>query len=176
MTKNNSNDFEMVFTRPLSKIITPSYKEELESKFKESMLLFPELHPKTVKFGLRRKYVACARTYGFKDNQDIMLFGINPVEKLYYYTMGHEITHFMQEICNIPHGEKQCDVWTLARSELFIDKPPRYIDMASVVKKNWKDYKFEVRELCIKGIEVRKTERYYIQRIEEELIKKCLDN
>jgi len=176
MHKNDSNEFELLFTRPLSKVTTPSYKEELESKFRESMLLFPELHPKTVKFGLRRKHVASARTYGFRNNQDIMFFGINPVEKLYYYTIGHEITHFMQEISDIPHGEKQCDVWTLARSELFIDKAPRYIDMAGVVKKNWNDYKFEVRELCIEGIKVRKDKRFYIQRIEEELMKKCLDN
>ena len=176
MLKIDFNDFEMFFTSPLKKGSTASFREELESKFRESMLLFPLLHPKTVKFGLRRGCVATAHTYGFRDNQDFMLFGINPVEKLYYYPLGHEITHFVQEITDIPHGEKQCDVWTLARSELFTDRAPRYIDMAGVVRDNWNDYKVEVRNLCIKGIEIRESKRRYIQWIEEELIKKCLDN
>ena len=160
--ENDSNDFQIIYTKPLLKASTIEYRTELESKFRQSISLFPELNPKTVKFGLRNTCVASANTYQFKDNRDFMLFGVNPVDPLKFYTMGHEITHFLQAISDIPAGEKQCDVWTIARDELFLDKPPRYIDIPTVIRKDWDSYKDEIRSLVIEAIEMRKSERCYI--------------
>lgn len=162
LIKNDSNDFQIIYTKPLLKESTIEYRAELESKFRQSILFFPELNPKIVKFGLRTTCVASANTYQFKDNQDSMSFGINPVDPLKFYIMGHELTHFLQAISDIPAGEKQCDVWTLAKSDLFLDKPPRYIDISSDIRKDWDSYKDEIRRLAIEAIEMRKSERRYI--------------
>jgi len=122
--------------------------------------------PQTVKFGLRTTCVASANTHGFMDDRNFMLFGVNPVETLKFYSIGHELTHFIQAIANIPSGEKQCDMWTIARSELFLDKPPRYIDIPISIRKDWDSYKSKVRGLCIEAIEIRKNKVRYIQWME----------
>lgn len=160
--ENDSNEFKIIYTRPLLKASTIEYRAELESKFRQSISLFPELNPRTVKFGLRTTCVASASTYQFEDNRDFMLFGVNPVDPLKFYTMGHELTHFMQVISDIPAGEKQCDVWTIAKSDLFLDKPPRYIDISTAIRKDWNLYRDEIRRLSIEAIEMRKSERRYI--------------
>lgn len=160
--ENHSDDFQIIYTKPLLKTSTFEYRADLESKFRQSISLFPELNPKTVKFGLRTTCVASASTYQFEDKRDFMLFGVNPVDPIKFYTIGHEITHFMQVISDIPAGEKQCDVWTMAKSELFLDKPPRYIDISTTIRKNWDLYKYEIRKLAIEAIEIRKNKKRYI--------------
>lgn len=172
LIKNNPNDFQVIFTKPLIKASTLDYRTELVSKLRKSMLLFPELHPKIIKFGLRTRATAIAHTYGFVENQDFMLIGINPIEKLYYYILGHELTHFLQKIANIPAGEKQCDIWTIIRSELFTDRHPHYIDISSAIKKDWDTYKSEVRKLCIEAIKIRNKKRCYIAWLEEKIAEK----
>jgi len=172
LIKNDPNDFQVIFTKPLIKASTIEYRTELVSKLRKSMLLFPELHPKIIKFGLRTGATAIAYTNGFRENQDFMLIGINPIEKLYYYILGHELTHFVQRITKFPGGEKQCDVWTLARDELFTDRPPHYIDIPSVIRKDWDTYKLEVRKLCIEAIEIRNKKRCYIAWLEEKIAEK----
>lgn len=166
---NNSNDFQVIFTKPLIRASTLDYRKELEFKLRKSMLLFPELHPKIIKFGLRSRATAIAHTYEFKNNQDFILIGINPVEYIYYYILGHELTHFVQKITDIPAGEKQCDVWTIKRSELFTDRHPHYIDIPVAVIKDWDAHKVKIRKLCIEAVKVRKNKRRYIQWLEEKI-------
>lgn len=169
LAENDSNEFRITYTEPLLKASTDEYRAELESKFRQSILLFPELNPKTVKFGLRRTCVASANTYQFECNQGLMSFGINPVEPITFYTIGHELTHFLQVISDIPSGEKQCDVWTIARNELFLDKPPRYIDIPPVVRKNWILHKDEIRKLTIEAKEIRNSKKQYIYWLEGKI-------
>lgn len=166
--------FEIVYTKPLLKASTPEYREELEFKFRKSMSLFTELDPKTVKFGLRNGPTATAHTYKFKDNRDFMLLGVNCHDPIHFHVMGHEIIHFIQEISDIPAGETQCDIWTLVKSELFLDRAPYYLHIPRFTLINWQRCKHMVRKLCIESIEVRKTNRQYIKWLESELIK--LDN
>ena len=170
IVKNNSNDFQVIFTKPLIGASTSDYRKELECKLRESMLLFPELHPKIIKFGLRTGATAIAYTNDFRDNQDFMLIGINPIEKIYYYVLGHELTHFIQRISKYPSGEKQCDVWTITRSELFTDRPPHYINIPSIIRKDWDAYKVKVRKLCIEAIEIRNSKRCYIAWLEKKIV------
>lgn len=170
MTKNDSNDFEIIYTKPLIRNSSDEYRADLEAKFRESISFFPELNPKAVKFGLRTTCVASAQTYRFEDNQDFMSFGVNPTEVTRYYTMGHELMHFEQAISDIPSGEKQCDVWTMAKNEIFVDKAPRYIDIPTIIRKYWGLYKYDVRRLSIEAIERRKKERRYIQWMETEIM------
>jgi hypothetical protein len=71
----------------------------------------------------------------------------------------------------IPSGEKQCDIWTLAREPLFCDDAPTYIKMPRIVRDRWPDYADAVRDLCIKAIAKRHTHRQYIRWLEDEIAK-----
>lgn len=44
-----------------------------------------------------------------------------------YYVMGHELTHLLQEVQGLPRTERSCDIFTMARSELFCDEAPYYV-------------------------------------------------
>ena len=70
---------------------------------------------------------------------------------------------------HIPSGEKQCDIWTLARDKIFCDDPPTYIRMPRVMRKRWPAYAEAVRDLCIAAIEKRKSHRLYIRWLEAEI-------
>jgi hypothetical protein len=101
-----------------------------------------------------------------------------------YQTIGHELTHLVQGLVysdrsmarslarqRIPSGEKQCDIWTLARDFLFCDDPPTYLKMPRVIREGWPNYADEIRQLCIAAIEKRKTHRLYIRWLESEIRK-----
>lgn len=44
-----------------------------------------------------------------------------------FYVMGHELSHLLQEMGEIPKGERSCDIFTLARSVEFCDEAPSYV-------------------------------------------------
>jgi hypothetical protein len=75
------------------------------------------------------------------------------------------------DLPRIPSGEKQCDIWTLARHELFCDDPPTYIKMPQIMRERWLDYAEPVRRLCIAAIQKRSTQRLYIRWLEAEATK-----
>ena len=75
------------------------------------------------------------------------------------------------DLPKVPYGEKPCDIWTLARHELFCDDPPTYIKMPRILRDCWLDYAEAVRRLCIAAIERRITQRLYIQWLEIEIAK-----
>ena len=70
---------------------------------------------------------------------------------------------------NIPSGEKQCDIWTLARHKIFCDDAPTYIRLPRALRERWPAYSDAVRELCRAAIEKRKTHRLYIRWLEGEI-------
>ena len=71
----------------------------------------------------------------------------------------------------IPSGEKQCDIWTLARHELFCDDPPTYLRLPRVMRESWPAYAPAVRALCMTAIEKRLSYRRYIHWLEGEIRK-----
>ena len=71
----------------------------------------------------------------------------------------------------IPSGEKQCDIWTLARDPLFCDDAPTYIKMPRILRERWLDYAEPIRDLCIAAIEKRHIQRQYIRWLEDEIRK-----
>jgi hypothetical protein len=104
------------------------------------------------------------------------------VRKLTYQTIGHELTHLLQglayahrssarsaDFTKIPSGEKQCDIWTLARHELFCDDAPTYLRLPRVMRESWPAYAAAVRALCIQAIDKRKSHRCYIHWLEAEI-------
>jgi hypothetical protein len=106
------------------------------------------------------------------------------VKGLSYNTIGHELTHLMQGLSRIPYselhkrsmtripgGEKQCDIWTLSRSQLFCDEAPTYLKLPRRIRENWHPYAKRVRALCSAAIRKRGKTRFYIRWLEEELKK-----
>ena len=144
---------------------------------------FPELYGKTITVGYTRKHLGSASII-YRGGKITRLIIRLKVRKLTYQTIGHELTHLVQALVRgdrphikssylpkIPSGEKPCDIWTLARHELFCDDPPTYIKMPRILRERWLDYAEPVRGLCIAAIQQRVTRRLYIQWLEKEVRK-----
>ena len=103
------------------------------------------------------------------------------VRGLTYNTIGHELTHLLQGLTKfppphgkpswepVPGGETQCDIWTLARSELFCDDAPTYLRLPREVRENWRHYAARVRSLCVEAIRQRPHHRTYIRWLESRI-------
>ena len=144
---------------------------------------FPELSRSTITLGYTRRHLGSASII-YRRGKIARLIIRLKVRKLTYQTIGHELTHLVQALARrdrspadsfdlpkIPSGEKQCDIWTLARHELFCDDPPTYIKMPRIMRERWLEYAAPVRRLCIAAIQKRSTQRLYIQWLERETAK-----
>jgi len=147
---------------------------DIDRKLRAVLPLFPELNAERIEVGLTRApfCYAIAKT----NMEDRIKIVLNPRYPLTYFTLGHELTHFVQHIdeeetgTDIPYGEVQCDVWTIARDELFLDLPPFYLRLPKEIECNWSLYADQVRALCIAAIDVRKNgTRRYLKWLEHEL-------
>ena len=148
-----------------------------------SLIHFPELEGKTITVGYTRAHLGSA-VLSYRRDSDPRLVIRLKVRKLTYQTIGHELTHLVQGLGrsdrntvssfhseSIPSGEKQCDIWTLARAPLFCDDAPTYLRLPRVMRERWLDYSEEVRKLCVAAIEKRNSFRLYIRWLEAEIRK-----
>jgi len=171
----------------MSLVFTPLMKKRLthraQTMIERALPYFPELEGKIITVGLTRKHLGSA-TIGYRAGTISRLIIRLKVRNVTYQTIGHELTHLVQGLARgdrwipgaavrhrIPSGEKQCDIWTLARDFLFCDDPPTYLRMPRAVRERWPDYAELVRELCIAAIAHRATQRRYIQWLEVEIKK-----
>jgi hypothetical protein len=176
------------FTTQMRKRLTRRAQEMIE----RSLFYFPELDGKTITVGYTRKHLGSA-TVTYRGGFILDLVIRLKIGKLTYQTIGHELVHLVQGLtrgdCSkspwserqpIPSGEKQCDIWTLARDPLFCDDAPTYLHMPRTLRERWSDYAESVRELCVAAIAQRKTQRRYIQWLETKIkglpAKKPLNN
>jgi hypothetical protein len=136
---------------------------KIEAMIQKSLQHFPELAGNELKVGLTRSYLGTA-TRG--DNK----INLNP-RNLSYNTIGHELMHLVQGIGDIPQGEKSCDVFTIARGSLFLDRPPTYIRIPKRIKDNWETYREEIHRLCVGSLELRKKRKRYMVWLEREIKK-----
>ncbi len=160
----------------MKKRLTPRIRQMLEDSLRE----FPELEGKTVTVGYTRSYLGTAFVPAEVETRASMGIRLR-ARNLVYNTIGHELTHLVQglghvslkravaPLSKIPGGEKQCDIWTLARSALFCDDAPTYLRLPRVVRENWPRYAEAIRFLCIAAIEKRRTHRFYIQWLERQI-------
>lgn len=159
----------------MSKRLTHRAREMIETALRH----LPELSGRAITVGYTRKHLGSATvTYrkGVISGLAIRL----KVRKLSYQTIGHELTHLLQGLANaerlwpraatkLPSGEKQCDIWTLARHDLFCDDAPTYLRLPRPMRESWPAYAAAVRALCIQAIAQRETHRRYIQWLEAEI-------
>jgi len=167
----------LIFTSSMARRLTPRVRRMLE----ESLFWFPELEGENITVGYTRSRGSLGAAYmpvnGIDGSMGIRL----KVRNLVYNTIGHELTHLAQglsqraqkrpaqESMRIPGGEKQCDIWTLARCDLFCDDAPTYIKLPREVRENWPRYAPAVRSLCIAAIEKRSHYRFYIRWLEDQI-------
>ena len=164
---------------------TPQMKQRLTRRaaemIEQSLRYFPELKDSTITIGYTRKHLGSATVVYRKGIISRLIIRFK-VRKLTYQTIGHELTHLVQGLAggdrraasplrgeHIPSGEKQCDIWTLARDKIFCDDAPTYIKMPRVMRERWPAYAEAVRGLCIAAIEKRKSHRLYIRWLEAEI-------
>ena len=84
---------------------------------------FSELADCTVRVGLARKRGVLG--WGSLDPERPGVW-VRP-RRLYLFTIAHEFTHLLQARDLVPRGERQCDLFALARTPLLIDHPPSYL-------------------------------------------------
>jgi hypothetical protein len=175
-------------THPMTTFkVTPLMRKRLTRRAVEmiegSLPHFPELNGKIITVGYTRKHLGSA-TVAYQKGAITRLVIRLKVRKLSYQTIGHELTHLLQALAQadrsrahcvdpakIPSGEKQCDIWTLARHELFCDDAPTYLRLPRVMRESWPNYSAAVRALCMAAIDKRKTYRRYILWLETEIRK-----
>lgn len=159
------------FTPAMRQRLTPRVPMMLQT----ALRLFPELQGRNITVGYTRTHLGSALIP--RDIEAELTIRLH-VRKLTYNTIGHELTHLLQGLSHlddsiatarIPGGEKQCDIWTLARSELFCDDPPTYLKLPPAIRTHWPQYAQSIRRLCIAAIEKRATHRLYISWLEEQI-------
>lgn len=160
-------------------IFTPRMKRRLTRRavimLESALRQFPELDGKSITIGYTQAHLGSAVLPRHPTPESKLTIRLK-VRKLTYNTIGHELTHLIQGLSRqsaaatrIPAGEKQCDIWTLARSSLFCDDAPSYLKLPRVVRENWPEYARSVRSLCIAAIEKRKTYRFYLRWLEAKI-------
>ncbi len=142
----------------------PRFKNKIISMVNESLIQFPELSDDKITLGITHVNDGNAT---WEDSYKIRL---NP-RRLTYFTIGHELTHLLQFKGKLPMTEKSTDIFTLARSMLFLDEPPCYLKIPRKLQNYWEENSELIHKICKDSIEYRKNNRNYIQWAENAFAK-----
>ena len=154
------------YTKPFIRATPHRYRAEFHSKLTETLTKFPELDADLVTVGVTTSSTANAQIL----LADQIKIGYNPSVEPFFFVMGHELTHFTQRLGNVPNGERACDVWTIARDDLFLDWCPHYLTIKRHIRDNWHIFARGARALCIEAIKQRENgRRQYIVWLEKEI-------
>jgi hypothetical protein len=129
---------------------------------------FPELEGVTVRVGMALKRGVLG--WGSLDPESPGIW-VRP-RRLEYFTIAHELTHLLQARKLVPRGERQCDLWALARSPMLIDTVPSYLRLPRSLR--WKPVSATLAshlcEAARRAIAAREAgDRRYLRRFESEL-------
>ncbi|HKQ56351.1 MAG TPA: hypothetical protein VJY35_00670 [Candidatus Eisenbacteria bacterium] len=91
---------------------------------------FPELDGITVRVGLAQKRGVLG--WGSLDPERPGVW-VRP-RRLSTFTIAHELVHLLQARGLVPHGERACDLYALARSPLLVDAPPGYLRLPRTLR------------------------------------------
>lgn len=134
--------------------------------FKERVLrvysFFPELHNRSITCGFIRRGTHLAGTARSWKQQIALQQNVGNT------TIAHELTHLLQGN-GVPHGEKACDIWAVARlPEEMLDEQPYYL-LRHWHRERWARHRTSVRDLCVQAIQVRETNKTYIMWLSGQL-------
>lgn len=152
----------LVFTLPMQRALTP----HLRYRIVRALAEFPELADQTITVGLNTS----RRLHG-SAIAERMLIRLNASRRrVSYFTIGHELTHLLQKpgLGTVPAGEVQCDIWTLARGELFLDDQPTYLRLPCGRREWWRHASL-IRRFCLEALAQRLENRCYIAWLERRI-------
>ncbi len=150
-------------TKPMSKCRA---RRRIAADIRKVSVFFPELEDATLTIGL-------ASNGGGKAYPSLMKISVDPRRRFYSYSViAHEMMHLIQGHNDIPQGERACDLWSMARSPLFADRPPNYLEIPEFMVERWELWNGFVRRKAIQAIRLRGSGlRKYIRWFEDELRK-----
>jgi hypothetical protein len=99
------------------------HRERVRSRLEFVRRHFQELDGTTIRVGLVVKRGVLG--WGSLDRDEPGIW-VRP-RRLDYFTIAHELTHLLQARGLVPHGERACDLYALARSPLLVDVAPGYL-------------------------------------------------
>lgn len=141
---------------------------EFSGEFKQKVLhvysLFPELQGHEISCGFIKKgsYLLGTAKNWARPRQIALQAGVGRM------TIAHELTHLLQGD-GVPHGEKACDIWALARlPKEMLDERPYYL-LRHWYLERWLRNRAQAKALCEQAIEVRKVQRNYIKWLSAQL-------
>jgi hypothetical protein len=146
----------------MERALTPDLQHRLQRALEE----FPELSGSNITVGVTMN----PRLHGTAEAENMLIRVNTSRRRVAYFTIGHELTHLLQKpgLGIVPMGDVQCDIWTLARSELFLDDRPAYLRLPCG-KRDWPQHARAVRALCLAALRLRPQNRHYIVWLENRL-------
>lgn len=129
---------------------------------------FPELDGVTIRVGLAQKRGVLG--WGSMDPERPGIW-VRP-RKLQLFTVAHEMTHLLQARGLVPRGERQCDLYALARSPHLIDHAPNYLRMPRALRRGALTYEqaLALYEAAKRAIAAREAgDRRYLKHFEAEI-------
>jgi hypothetical protein len=130
---------------------------------------FPEIEGWTIHVGLAKKRGVLG--WGSLDPDHPGVW-VRP-RLLHYFTIAHEFTHLLQARRLVPHGERACDLWALARSPLLIDSAPNYLKLPRGLRgrRTLDPWHRDALHRAARGAIVARDagDRRYLQRFEREM-------
>ncbi len=116
----------------LSRRVTASaHRERILEHLEFARRFFPELEGIDIRVGLALKRGVLG--WGSLDPERPGVW-VRP-RRLQLFTIAHEFTHLLQARRLVPGGERQCDLWALARSPLLIDAAPNYLKLPRALRR-----------------------------------------
>ena len=153
----------------LSRLVEASaHRERILEHLEFARKFFPELEGVNVRVGLAQKRGVLGWASLDPDQPGVW---VRP-RRLQLFTIAHEFTHLLQARGLVPRGERQCDLWALARSPLLIDSAPNYLRLPRALKRG-RPTNDQAHALCAAAraaIETRAAgDRRYLARFEAAL-------
>jgi hypothetical protein len=107
------------------------HRERILEYLEFARRFFPELEGVNIRVGLALKRGVLG--WGSLDPERPGVW-VRP-RQLQLFTIAHEYTHLLQARGLVPRGERQCDLWALARSPLLIDSSPNYLKLPRALRR-----------------------------------------
>jgi hypothetical protein len=153
---------------PSRLVVRSPHRERILEYLEFARRFFPELEGINIRVGLAQKRGVLG--WGSLDPERPGVW-VRP-RQLQLFTIAHEFTHQLQARGLVPRGERQCDLWALARSPLLIDSPPNYLKLPRALKRG-RPTNDQAHALCAaarEAIAAREAgDRRYLQKFEVAL-------
>jgi len=164
-------DFELAPPRwSFSRLVLRSrHFERIRERIEFVRGFFPEMAGVTIRVGLAQKRGVLG--WGSLDPERPGIW-IRP-RRIELFTIAHEMTHLLQARGIVPRGERQCDLWAMARSPLVIDSPPSYLKLPRRLKQRpvRTDHATLLHRLARECVDARERgDRRYLQMFEGAIV------